>query len=176
MSTKKYLIKDVYTDGSTFNNSKQSKISRGGYGIYWGPGDSGNRGCPFLYSPITNNRCELFAILMSIQTFLEEKTSNKYILNIFSDSQYSINTITKWMFQWRKNNWKKKDGKIPENLDLIKMIDNLISGNHVKIYFHHVSAAHDYSEPKNKHSVEWKHWNGNNQADKLARKGALKNI
>ena len=48
-------------------------------------------------------------------------------------------------YQW--SSWaiiKKKDGKIPENLDLIKMIDNLLSVNNVKIYFHHVSAAHDY--------------------------------
>lgn len=176
LKKRKYIIENVYTDGSTFNNNKQSLLSRGGYGIYWGPNDPRNKGSPFLYSPITNNRCELFAILMAIQIFLEKKRSQSSILNIFSDSQYSLNTITKWMHGWKKNNWKKKDGKTPENLDLIQLIDNLISGNHAKFYFHHVSAAHDYLEPTNKASQEWKHWNGNHQADKLAREGALKKI
>lgn len=173
----KYLITNVYTDGSTFNNNKQSKKSRGGYGIYWGLNDPCNKGNPFLYSPITNNRCELFAILSSMQIFLEEKKiSNRSILNIFSDSLYSINTITKWMPKWKQNNWTKKDGKPPENLDLIKLIDNLLSGEYALFYFHHVPAAHDCLEPRLKNSLEWKHWNGNHQADKLARVGTQKNI
>ena len=39
--------------------------------------------------------------------FLEENTSNKAILNVFSDSQYSINTITMDV-SVEKNDWKKK--------------------------------------------------------------------
>ena len=176
LNKKKLIIENVYTDGSTLNNNKQSLNSRGGYGIYWGPNDPRNRGNPFLYSPITNNRCELFAILMSLQIFLEKKSPQPAILNIFSDNQYSINTITKWMYGWKKNNWKKRDGKTPENLDLIQLIDNLLSRDYAKFYFHHVSAAHDYLEPKNTRTKEWKDWNGNNQADKLARQGAFKKI
>ena len=40
-------------------------------------------------------------------------------LIIYSDSQYVINTITKWYKGWKARGWKKSDGKKPLNLDLL---------------------------------------------------------
>ena len=39
---------------------------------------------------------------------------------IYSDSAYAINTFTNWMFSWERNGRIKGDGKVPENLELVK--------------------------------------------------------
>ena len=44
---------------------------------------------------------------------------------IYSDSAYAINTFTNWMYSWERNNWTKSDGKVPENLDLVKAFFDL---------------------------------------------------
>lgn len=64
----------------------------------------------------TNNREELKAILY---TFLNYGLQTPAPI-VFSDSAYSINTLTNWMFKWANNGWVKSDNKPPENLDLIK--------------------------------------------------------
>jgi len=40
---------------------------------------------------------------------------------IFSDSQFWINVITKWGVSWEANGWKKK-GSIIKNLDLVQEV------------------------------------------------------
>lgn len=40
---------------------------------------------------------------------------------IFSDSEFWINVITKWSINWEKNGWKKKNGEI-KNLDLVQIV------------------------------------------------------
>jgi len=37
---------------------------------------------------------------------------------IFSDSEFWINVVTKWSIPWEANNWKKKGGEI-KNLDIV---------------------------------------------------------
>lgn len=39
---------------------------------------------------------------------------------VYSDSAYCVNTFTKWMYGWERNNWLKSDNKPPENLELIQ--------------------------------------------------------
>lgn len=62
----------------------------------------------------TNNIAELKAMQMAL--FLAKKLNIK---TIKTDSQYTINILTKWAISWQKNNWKKKGGPI-KNLKLIK--------------------------------------------------------
>jgi len=38
-------------------------------------------------------------------------------LNIKTDSQFTINCITKWVNGWIKNNWKLKSGELVKNKD-----------------------------------------------------------
>ena len=44
---------------------------------------------------------------------------------IYSDSAYAINSLSSWKNNWKKNGWLKSDGKVPENLDLIKAYDSV---------------------------------------------------
>ena len=107
-----------YTDGSC-----QGNPGPGGFGVVV---LDDNENLITTYSErtnnTTNNREELKAILWA---FLKYGSKNN-ILTVYSDSAYCVNTLTNWMFSWAKNNWKKADNKIPENLDLIKPFFNYL--------------------------------------------------
>ena len=83
---------------------------------------------------------------------------------IYTDSEYMINSITKWAHSWIKNNWQTKNKKPVQNKDLILKIYNLHKKHN--IYFKHVKAHQ--SMPSNKYSNAYKLWYGNHMADKLA--------
>ena len=53
-------------------------------------------------------------------------------LHILCDSQYVINSVTKWMPGWKAKGWRKGDGKPVMNLDLLKQIDAALVGRRYK--------------------------------------------
>lgn len=71
----------------------------------------------------TNNRGELSAII----ELLEATQDTDHDLTILADSQYAINSITKWSAGWKKRGWKKSDGKPVMNQDLMIRLDELMS-------------------------------------------------
>jgi ribonuclease HI len=169
-------IVHVFTDGSCYNNSKKSKKSAAGIGIFWGDNDYRNLSEPFFIEPITNNRAEIYAVIKAIEIFsisYDQKCS-KQTLQINSDSEYLINTMTKWYKKWKQNGWKKSDGKDPLNLDLLCHLDNIIEKhkNCFNIYYKHVPAHR--SEPSDKSSIKYFEWYGNNKADAMAKAGTEK--
>ena len=112
-----------YVDGACSGNG--STYATGGFGVV----GLKNRIGIYYYSEgssqTTNNREELKAILFVMKRFgvkerVFEQLPEEYYPIVYSDSAYSVNTLTDWMFRWADNDWKKSDGKIPENLDLIK--------------------------------------------------------
>ena len=89
-----------------------------------------------LKEKVTNNRAELMAILNAIR----DHTAEGQRLNIYSDSQYSIKSLTIWSMKWKKNGWITSNNKPVENTDLIKSILSLIEQSNKCITFHHVKA------------------------------------
>lgn len=71
----------------------------------------------------TNNRGELTAILK----ILEATQDTHHDLTILADSQYAINSITKWMPGWKRKGWKKSNGKPVNNQDLMIRLDELMT-------------------------------------------------
>lgn len=69
----------------------------------------------------TNNREELKAILWTMINY----GKNPEVVDVYSDSAYSINTLVDWKNSWKKRGWIKADKKTPENLDLVQAYDNL---------------------------------------------------
>lgn len=162
----------LYTDGSTFDNGKIS--AKGGYSVFFGDGDSRNIGEPFFIFPITNNRCEIYACIQALQILARSLSAQKkHRVIIHTDSEYTINCMTKWLPGWKMRGWKKADRKAVENQDLLFWLDKLIHLYQVfmEVRFKHIRASHDTPEPKDKSSVEWKDWHGNNEADHLAKHG-----
>jgi ribonuclease HI len=74
----------------------------------------------------TNNRMELTAIIKAIQ---ETKVSEN--ISIYTDSQYVVNGITKWIFGWMKRNWKTSDGDSVMNQDLWMELFDLVNDREV---------------------------------------------
>ncbi len=70
----------------------------------------------------TNNTAELNALHKALSIAKEyDRDAN---ITILSDSKYSIDSITKWAYSWKKNNWKKKGGEI-KNLEIIQQAHQL---------------------------------------------------
>jgi len=63
----------------------------------------------------TNIRMEGFAIIAAL------KDANGEQAEIYTDSEFWINVITKWSIAWEKNGWKKKGGEI-KNLDIVQEV------------------------------------------------------
>lgn len=63
----------------------------------------------------TNIRMEGLAIKAALENANGEKCQ------IFTDSEFWINVITKWSLSWEANGWKKKGGEI-KNLDIVQEV------------------------------------------------------
>ena len=73
----------------------------------------------------TNNMGELKAVLDLFESTADRADEH---LHVICDSQYTINSITKWMPGWKKKGWKKSDGKPVLNVDLMQALDRAIQG------------------------------------------------
>lgn len=51
---------------------------------------------------------------------------------VFTDSEFWVNVITKWGIGWENNGWTKKNGEI-QNLDLVKEVIALYKKSNAKI-------------------------------------------
>ena len=76
----------------------------------------------------TNNMGELMAVL----NLLESTASDPRRLRVLCDSQYVINSLTKWLPGWKRRGWKKGDGKPVLNVELMKALDVALQGREVR--------------------------------------------
>jgi len=166
---------DIFTDGSTINNSRKSLKSRGGVGIYIPKYPKLSVKEPYYLYPITNQRCEFYACIRALQIIISKKRKNKVKIKIITDSQHVIDTMTKWVENWKKRGWKKYDGKLPKNLDLIYFLYNLTKQHEkeIEVSYQHIKAHRN--EPE-KDSAEYYLWHGNFMADKYANNGRKQSI
>lgn len=67
----------------------------------------------------TNNMGELRAVL----ELVEQTADSGQDLHIYCDSQYVINSVTKWMANWKRNGWRKRDRSPVLNVELMKALD-----------------------------------------------------
>jgi len=144
----------VFTDGACSNNGYLN--AKAGIGIHFPNGELPDLNRVVKKNP-TNQRAELYAILVALY-YIDKKLglADKKII-IKSDSQYSINCVTKWVNGWKKNGWLKKDGAKVKNKEIISRIDHYLQNYDVE--FEHVKAHTSGTDPD---SV------GNRMADKLA--------
>jgi len=150
----------VYTDGSCMKAHGTIKC---GYGIHFPNGELKDVGKPFLKKPLTNQRSELYAIYKAIKKITENLQFDT--ISVYSDSEYSIKSLTVWIKNWKKNDWKTANNKDVLNQDLIKKIDKIMQKYPKQISFTHVRS---HTGKTDQHSI------GNDKADKLANAGALK--
>lgn len=148
----------IFTDGS-FNK----KYKKSGYGVYFPNGEIPNISEKFTLLPLTNQRAELYAIYAALLKATKKKAIDK--ITIYSDSKYSIDSLTKWIDKWKINGWKTATNKPVKNLDIILMIDAIIVKYKGIINFIHVNSHTNGLDFNSK---------SNNEADILAKNGSIK--
>ncbi len=127
----------LYTDGACSGNP-----GMGGYGGILIYGDV-KREYSGGERETTNNRMEITAVIEGLKRL-------KYPCNVdvYSDSAYTVNAfLNGWINAWRKNGWKKADGKAVLNLDLWQELYDLTTTHAVT--FHKV-AGHADNELNNR--------------------------
>ena len=154
----------IFTDGACSDNGRRG--ARGGFGVhfYSKKGMGLDLSEPLMNSePQTNNRGELRAIQAALdvldQRSVDWQEFNDYC--IWSDSEYSIHCLTKWATGWKRNGWRKSDGGLIQNIDLIKPIYEKLS-RMPRVRLQHVRAHQKGRE----HEFPY---DGNAEADRLAR-------
>lgn len=138
----------VYTDGCCLNNGTSN--ARAGYGIWYGPSDPRNK-YGRLPGKQTNQCAELVAVLLALVK-VERPTE------IRTDSQYAIHSCTDWLQTWRQNGFRDSQNRLLQNIDIIRKIDTYLQIKDHSVVFTYVPG----------HSGIL----GNEEADKLANKGA----
>lgn len=91
----------------------------------------------------TNNQGELMAVLSLLQETRELKDQH---LTVICDSQYVINSLTVWIKNWKKNNWRKSNGKPVLNSELIKSLDAEMQGRNITFEWVKGHAGHPLNE------------------------------
>ena len=71
--------------------------------------------------------------------------------------------MSDWIKKWVKNDWKKSDGKLVDNIELIKKL--YFYSMNLGVKFKHVRS---HQKEPSKDSSDYNIWFGNDQADKLA--------
>jgi ribonuclease HI len=90
----------------------------------------------------TNNMGELKAVL---ELFRATAHLDDDLL-VLCDSQYVINTVTKWMRGWKAKGWRKGDGKPVMNLEIIKELDEAMAGRLYRFEWVRGHAGHPMNE------------------------------
>lgn len=127
----------LYTDGACSGNP-----GPGGYGGILIYGDL-KREYSGGEQVTTNNRMEITAVIEGLKRL-------KYPchVDVFSDSAYTVNAfINGWIYAWKKNGWKKADGKAVLNVDLWETLYSLTTVH--EVVFHKV-AGHADNELNNR--------------------------
>ena len=125
----------IYTDGACKQN----------------PGPGG-WGCILIYGEhektlfggdthTTNNRMELLAAIRGLEA-LESPCK----VDLFTDSKYVKDGISKWIHNWKKRNWRKSDGKPVVNDDLWRELDTAREAHEVEWHWVKGHSGDHYNE------------------------------
>lgn len=113
----------IYTDGACRNNHLvMYGGSEAGYGVYFGRNDHRNQSGRVPGNQ-TNQSAELYAIYRALEYYFQDVTNGNEVYNIYTDSRYSINALTKWYRSWEKNGWVTLQGR--EMLQINKLSESV---------------------------------------------------
>jgi ribonuclease HI len=127
----------IYTDGSCLGNP-----GKGGYAAVLKHNDKVKE-ISAGYRLTTNNRMEFLAAIEALKSL--KKRNMK--IELYTDSNLLTQTIEKgWLKSWKSKGWRKADKKTPENLDLLKQLDEVIQGLDLKIIWIKAHNGHPENE------------------------------
>jgi len=113
----------IYTDGACLGNP-----GPGGYGVVLLYGQA-RKELSGGYRLTTNNRMELMAAIMGLQSLTEPCA-----VTVFTDSQYVVNAMTKgWVHRWRQHGWMRNKKEKALNSDLWELL-LAVGGRHQVVF------------------------------------------
>ena len=89
----------------------------------------------------TNNRMEMQAAISGIGLLTKACK-----VAVYTDSKYVKDGITKWIHNWKKNNWSKSDKGVVKNVDLWKELDLLTEKHQVEWHWVKGHSGHPENE------------------------------
>lgn len=119
-----------YTDGSCSPNP-----GPGGYAVI-----SGGKPVALGWAEdSTNIRMEGIALIAALKLAGEDDCE------IYTDSEFWINVITKWSIKWQADGWRKKGGEI-KNLDIVQEVCPLYRTSKAKLIWTRAHVGTDGNE------------------------------
>tara|TARA_B100001769_G_scaffold225167_1_gene186225 strand:- start:214 stop:648 length:435 start_codon:yes stop_codon:yes gene_type:complete len=111
---------DIYTDGACSGNP-----GPGGWGVLI---ELNNKKIELSGGDkeTTNNRMELMAAIKAL-----EEIDKDYEITLYTDSNYVKDGITRWISNWKKNNWKTASKKDVKNKELWMRLDEAIKDKNI---------------------------------------------
>ncbi len=124
----------LFTDGACSGNP-----GKGGYGAILKYG-SFEKEMSRGFVSTTNNRMELLAAIVGLEALKEPCK-----VDLYSDSKYLVDAVNKgWVYNWKKNGWKKSDKKSALNVDLWERLLALMETH--RVTFHWVKGHDGHPE------------------------------
>jgi ribonuclease HI len=111
----------LYTDGACSGNP-----GPGGYAALLIQGENKSEITGYE-AETTNNRMELKAVIEGLK-----KIKNCNNVKLYSDSNYVLQGLSKWLRVWKEKGWKTSNKKNVKNIDLWQELDDLIQGFNIE--------------------------------------------
>lgn len=132
----------IYTDGAARGNPN----GPGGYGTILSytdaKGVTHEREKSAGYKKTTNNRMELMAVIIGLESLIKPCE-----VTVYSDSQYVVNAFEKkWIDSWIKKGWKRGKNEEVKNVDLWKRLLEAMKPHKVKFIWVKGHAGHPQNE------------------------------
>jgi len=126
MSERNVVEYIIYTDGGCSVNNKLFNCP-GAYAFI--VAESGDveigRECKRI-EQTTNNRMELYAAIEGLRWLIKERTGLRSCdCTVITDSKYLRDGYHEYLPEWKKNGWRKSDGRQVMNLDLWRKLSEL---------------------------------------------------
>jgi ribonuclease HI len=115
-------ISSIHTDGACSKNP-----GPGGWGVVVHFDDGEVTELGGRLASTTNNQMELQGAISALEFLAQQKNTTP--VDLYTDSKYVIDGITKWIKGWKRNGWQTKDKKPVKNQELWQALDLLNSAN-----------------------------------------------
>ncbi len=89
----------------------------------------------------TNNRMELLAAIESLKAL-----TRPCVIDLYTDSTYVRDGITKWIANWKKNGWRTAAKKPVKNVELWQELESQIDRHDVALHWVKGHAGDEWNE------------------------------
>ena len=115
-------IVSIHTDGACSKNP-----GPGGWGVVVHFADGSIKEIGGGIRDTTNNQMELQGAIAALEFLALQPQSQP--IDLYTDSKYVLDGITKWIKGWKKNGWQTKDRKPVKNQEYWQKLDQLNASN-----------------------------------------------